>query len=98
MEIVTILQFTGFVKFMKFSSLVFLLWQQSFHRLVMGKIEKRHLLPSLSRYFDKTFIEMFLKQCSICHMILGLLLILLIVIETTMEKKKKKKKKKKKNT
>ena len=87
MEIFTILHFTGFVFFMKFSFLVCLLWQQSFHRLIMGKIEKRHLLPSLLRYFDKTFIEMFLKQCSICHMILGLLLILLIV--TKMKKKKK---------
>ena len=27
----------------------------------MGKIEKWHLLPSHCRYFDKTFIEMFLE-------------------------------------
>ena len=91
MEIFTILHFTGFVFFMKFSSLVCLLWQQSFRRLIIGKMEKRHLLPSLSRYFDKTFIEMFLKQCSVCNMILGLLHILLIVTETEMKKKKKKK-------
>ena len=58
----------------------------------MGKVEKRCLLPILSRYFDKTFIEIFLKQCSVCHMILGLLLILLIVTETKMKKKKKKEK------
>ena len=64
----------------------------------MGKIEKRHLLPSLLRYFDKTFIEMFLKQCSICHMILGLLLILLIMTETKMKKKQKKNKQNKKKT
>ena len=88
MEIVTILQFTDFVFFMKFSSLVCLLCQQSFHRLIIRKIEKRHLLPNLSRYFDKTFIEMFLKQCYICHMILGQLLILLIVTETKKKKKK----------
>ena len=30
-------------------------------RLIMGKIEKCHLLPSHCRYFDKTFIEMVLK-------------------------------------
>ena len=61
----------------------------------MGKIEK-HLLPSLSRYFDKTFAEMFLKQCSICHVILGLLLIFIGCDRnqnTKMQKKKKKKKK-----
>ena len=56
----------------------------------MGKIEKRHLLPSLSRYFDKTFKEMFLKQCSICHMISGLSL--LVATETKMQKRKQKKK------
>ena len=105
MEIFTILHFTGFVFFMKFSFLVCLLWQQSFHRLIMGKIEKQHLLlPSLLKYFDKTFIEMFLKhdktsiemflkQCSTCHMILGLLLILLIVTETKMKKKQQQKNK-----
>ena len=81
MEIFTILHFTGFVFFMKFSSLVCLLWQLSFHRLIMRKIGKRHLRPSLSRYFDKTFIEMFLKQCSICDMILGLLLIFICPFE-----------------
>ena len=87
-----ILHFTGFMFFMKFSSLVCLLWQLSFHRLITGKIEKRHLLPSLSRYFDKTFIEMFVKQCSICHMILGLLLSFIGCDRNQNEKKKKKEK------
>ena len=62
----------------------------------MGKNEKRHLSPSLSRYFRKTFIEMFLKQCSICHMILGPLLIFIGFDRNQNAKCKKKKKKKKK--
>ena len=67
----------------------------------MENIEKRHLLPSLSRYFDKTFRKMFLKQCFICHMILGLLLIFIGCYRNQNAKKKKKKKnanKKKKKT
>ena len=32
-----------------------------FHRLVMGKIEKWHLLPSRCRYFDKTSTEIFFE-------------------------------------
>ena len=37
----------------------------SFHTLIMGRIEKWHLLPSHCRYFNKTFIEVFLEKSSI---------------------------------
>ena len=33
----------------------------SFYRLIMGKIEKWHLLPSYCKYLDNCFTEMFLK-------------------------------------
>ena len=65
--------------------------KMSSHRLVIGKIEKRHLLPSLCRYFDKTFTEMFLEKTSISFMFFGPLLILMVAMETKQEKKKKKK-------
>ena len=34
---------------------------KSFHRLIIGKIEKLHLLPSHCRYVDKTLVEMILE-------------------------------------
>ena len=58
MGIFTILHFTGFVFFMKFSFLVCLLWHLV--SIDLWKIEKRHLPPCLSSYFEKTFKEMFL--------------------------------------
>ena len=33
--------------------------------LIMGRVEKWHLLPSHCRYFNKTFIEMFTEKSSI---------------------------------
>ena len=56
----------------------------------MGKIEKRHLLPRNCRYFDKTFIEMFLEKSFISH-IYGLLLVCIGCHENHKEKKKGKK-------
>ena len=54
--------FFVFFFFMKILFLVWLPWQlQSFHRLIKGKIEKWHLLPSYCRYLDESFIEMFLE-------------------------------------
>ena len=33
------------------------LWQLSFHRLIMGKLRKWHLFPTLVQYFDKSFFR-----------------------------------------
>ena len=37
----------------------------------MGRIEKCHLLSSHCRYFNKTFIEMFLEKSSISYVCFG---------------------------
>ena len=50
-----------FLFLMKIVFLVWLLWQRRVSILIMGKIEKWHLLPSYCRYLDESFIEMFLK-------------------------------------
>ena len=42
-----------------------------FHTLIMGKIEKWYLLPSHCRYFNKSFIEMFLEKSSISCVCFG---------------------------
>ena len=61
---------------------------QSFQRLIMGKTEKWHLLQSHRRYFDKTFIEMFLEKSCFSHIFLAHCLFVLVAIETIMQKKK----------
>ena len=42
----------------------------SFHTLILGRIEKWHLLSSHCRYY-KTFIEMFLEKSSISRVCFG---------------------------
>ena len=41
-----------------------LLWQQSFHRFIMGKV-KVGLYFYLTRYFDKSFTLMFLEHMNL---------------------------------
>ena len=51
----------------------------------MGKIEKWHLLSSNCRYFDKTFIEMFLEESCFSHIFLVHCSFVLVAIETIMQ-------------
>ena len=62
----------------------------------MGKIEQLHLLPSIHRYFDKTFIELFPEKFCISHIFLAHCSFVLIAMENHNAKKKKKKNGKKK--
>ena len=49
------------------------------------KIEKKmHLLPSNCRYFDKTFIEMFLVKSCFSHIYLAYCSFVLVATETMM--------------
>ena len=55
----------------------------------MGKIEKRHLLPSNCRSFDKTLMEIFLEKSCITNIFLALYSFVLVVMETIMQKMEK---------
>ena len=57
----------------------------------MGKIEKQCLLPSHFRYFDKTFIEMFLEKSCISHIFLAHCSFVLVAMEIIMQKHGKRK-------
>ena len=54
----------------------------------MLKIEKRHSLPSLCIYFDKTFTEMFLEQSSISQIIYAHCSFSLFAMEIKLQKNK----------
>ena len=53
----------------------------------MGKLEKRYLLLSNCKYFDKTGTEMFHKKSCPTHIILALCSFVLFVMETINAKK-----------
>ena len=55
----------------------------------MGKIEKRNLLPSNCRYFDKTFIEMILEKSCVRHICLAHSSFVPVTMETIMQKMEK---------
>ena len=56
----------------------------------MGKIEKRNLLPSNCRYFDKTFIGMILEMSCFSHIILAHCSFVQVAMVTIMQKKMEK--------
>ena len=63
-----------------------------FHWLSMGKIEKRHLLPSNCTYFWQyfyTFVEMFLEKSCISHIFLALWPLVLVAVEAIMRNMEK---------
>ena len=64
---------------------------RSFHTLIMGRIGKLHVLQNHCRYFNKTFIEMFLEKSSINHVYLARCSYLFVEMETKMQKLKNKK-------
>ena len=58
-----------------FNLVVVVTW--SFHSLIIGRIEKWHLLPSHCKYFNKTFIAMYLEMSFVSPVCFGSLLIVI---------------------